>query len=64
MSIYDFNCPVCDTELTTIKGQVLDANDGYTLYCANNKCTAQEVIGHGEKPLVAFEIIKQKYKLS
>jgi transcription elongation factor Elf1 len=56
-----FNCPICDASLVSQPGQVLDPNDGVTLFCPNLRCDAQEVFGHARNEKEAFEIIKDKY---
>jgi hypothetical protein len=55
-----YNCPVCQSEMTVghnEKGPV----DGVFIWCRNDKCTAQEVMGHGEKEKDAWEVVQQRF---
>ena len=60
----EYQCPLCKVELTLQYGTQVHPNDpnyGVTLYCANRKCPAQEVSGHGKNEKDAFLTIEQKY---
>ena len=61
MKAQPLNCPLCNFELKSFIGTVLN-NEGITLYCDSKTCPAQEVFGYGHNEASAFEIIKQKYK--
>lgn len=55
-----YNCPVCSAEMTvghSEKGPV----DGVYIWCRNDKCTAQEVMGHGDKEKDAWEVVQQRF---
>jgi len=55
-----YNCPVCQGEMnvgTSEKGSA----DGIYIWCRNDKCTAQEVMGHGEKEKDAWEVVQQRF---
>jgi hypothetical protein len=60
MTTTNYPCPICKVNLTSQPGQVLDANDGVTVFCNNSDCKV-EVFGHANNEANAFEIIKQKY---
>ena len=58
-------CPICNVELVSMDGEKIhpgDSNYGVTVYCANKKCSAQEVFGHGDNVKQACEVIVHKYK--
>lgn len=65
MNIMNYQCPVCNGNLVEFTGNELhpgDDNYGITLYCPKeNKCTAQEVAGHGNKVKDAWEVIQLKF---
>lgn len=54
------NCPVCQVPLSYCPGTQLDPKDGVTAYCANRKCEAQEISGHGSTVKEAEKIISQR----
>ena len=62
-----FHCPLCEAELASMLGEAIhpgNADYGVTLWCPSDKCPAQEVMGHGDNAKKAFDIIKDKYRLS
>jgi transcription elongation factor Elf1 len=60
--IEEFTCPICGEEMLEVRGSSMNREDGYTVYCGNLKCSAQEVMGHGRNVEAAYEIVKEKYK--
>lgn len=59
-----FICPICQEELTQMFGEKMHPNNpeyGVTLYCANMQCSAQEVMGHGDKVKDAYETVMHKF---
>lgn len=57
-------CPICGSEMQGMDGEKMHPNDknyGYTLFCVNMDCTAQEVMGHGDNEKKAYEIVVAKY---
>jgi hypothetical protein len=38
-----------------------DSNYGITLACINDKCSAQEVMGHGNKIKDAWDVVNTKF---
>ena len=55
-----YQCPVCSVEMTvghSEKGPV----DGVYIWCRNDKCTSQEVAGHGKDEKQAWETVQMKY---
>lgn len=57
-------CPICGEEMKGMDGEKMhpnDANYGYTLFCVNYKCSAQEVFGHGDNEKKAYEVVMLKY---
>jgi len=60
----EFFCPICNVPLVSMLGHKMHPNDpnyGITLYCANIKCSAQEVFAGGKNEEDAYEVIKVKY---
>lgn len=58
------NCPICGTELSKMLGHKMFPNNseyGVTLYCLNPSCACEEVFGHADNELKAYEIILAKY---
>ena len=59
-----YKCPLCNVELVGMegcKGHENDLNYGYSLFCLNRGCPAQEVMGHGNKEKDAYEVIMAKF---
>lgn len=59
-----YECPLCKSELVGMdgyKGHENDSNYGYSLFCLNIKCPAQEVMGHGKNEKEAYEVIHAKF---
>jgi len=59
-----YKCPLCQSELVGMvgcKGHENDLNYGYSLFCLNRGCPAQEVMGHGNKEKDAYEVIHAKF---
>lgn len=59
-----YECPLCKSELEGMAGEKQHPGDvkyGYSLYCVNVKCGAQEVMGHGDKEKDAYEVIRTKF---
>lgn len=56
-----FLCPVCKQPMRSQRGHQVDANDGFTVFCANADCDAQEVSGHGNTEKAAAQIIREKF---
>lgn len=54
-------CPVCKSELSSRRGDKVDSNNGFTLWCPNPDCSAQEVSAHGESEIQAYYILERKY---
>ena len=57
-------CPICKVPLKKVWGSKMNQNDpkfGVTVFCGNLKCSAQEVMGHGEKEKDAFEVVWAKF---
>lgn len=54
------NCPVCKEPLASQRGTQLDPTDGWTVYCANRQCEAQEISGHGGTIKDAEKIVSQR----
>jgi hypothetical protein len=64
MNVTKFNCPICNVEMSGADGESIhpgDKNYGYTLFCVNVSCSAQEVFGHGDNEKKAYEIVMSKY---
>lgn len=65
-----YKCPICGVDLASCVGSKMDPTDGVTVWCPNNDCKSpdgvpcQEVMGHGNNKEQAYEIIKEKYKVS
>ena len=60
----DNKCPVCKVPMVGMDGEKMhpdDKNYGYTLYCVNSQCTAEEVFGHGDNEKKAYEVVVAKY---
>lgn len=63
----DYCCPLCDSPLIASSGDSMSKDNGWTLYCPNLKCPAQEVSGHGsgrskETAIAnAYKIIRMKF---
>ena len=59
-----YTCPLCKSELVGMDGEKMHPNDrnyGYSLFCLNVECPAQEVMGHGKKVEEAWEVVTEKY---
>lgn len=57
-------CPLCKSELVGMDGEKMHPNDpnyGYSLFCLDVKCPAQEVMGHGRNEKEAYEVIQAKF---
>lgn len=58
---------MCGVPLTLARGHRVSNEDGYTLYCPDRKCPAQEVMGHGHGRSVdsgakaAYNVIQAKF---
>lgn len=64
MNLNKFNCPICKSTLSGMYGEKMhpdDKNYGYTLYCLNTSCSAEEVFGHGDNEKKAYEVVMAKY---
>ncbi len=60
----NYPCPICKENMTRYDGEKMHPNDpkfGLTLLCENQKCTAQEVMGHGDKAKDAYEVVIAKF---
>jgi hypothetical protein len=60
-----YKCPVCQGILHSEFGEQihpLDPNYGVMVFCRNNLCSAQEVMGHGKNEKEAFEIVTARFK--
>ena len=55
-----YNCPICKEEMAVGHSEK-GIEDGIYIWCRNEKCPAQEVMGHGFKEKDAWEVIQQKY---
>lgn len=56
-----YQCPVCQGEMASVEGTVLNPKDGVTLYCPHLSCPAQEVAGHGNNEKDAWTVVQQKF---
>jgi transcription elongation factor Elf1 len=59
-----YNCPICGVEMSLMVGESIHPNNsdyGVMLYCGNRGCSAQEVMGHGDKVKDAYEVVMHKY---
>ena len=59
-----YTCPLCKSELVGMvgcKGHENDSNYGYSLFCLNRECPAEEVMGHGRNDKEAYEVILAKF---
>lgn len=57
-------CPICGIEMDGMEGHKMYPNNkeyGYTLYCLNMGCSAEEVFGHGKNEKEAYEVVMAKY---
>jgi hypothetical protein len=57
-------CPICQSELAGMDGEKMhpgDKNYGYSLFCLNLDCSAEEVMGHGKNDKEAYEVILAKF---
>lgn len=57
-------CPICKVPLLKAYGSKMNPNDpkfGVIVFCGNNKCSAQEVFGHGDKEKDAYEVVYAKF---
>ena len=64
MGMSEYKCPLCGSVLVGMvgcKGHENDPNFGYSLFCVDFKCPAQEVMGHGNKEKDAYEVIMAKF---
>ena len=59
--ITEFTCPVCNMFLVSHPGTRLRPTDGYTVWCENSSCPAEEVMGYGKDEKAAYEIVKQRF---
>ena len=60
----NFNCPLCKSKLEGMYGEKMhpgNKNYGYTWFCVNLGCPAEEVFGHGDNEKKAYEIVMSKY---
>ena len=60
----EYKCPLCNSVLVGMvgcKGHENDSNYGYSLFCLNRGCPAQECMGHGNKEKDAYEVIMAKF---
>lgn len=60
----NYTCPLCKSELAGMDGEKMHPNDrnyGYSLFCLNVGCPAQECFGHGRNDKEAYEVILAKY---
>jgi hypothetical protein len=61
------NCPVCQQPMLSLRGSQLDRHkpenerDGYTVYCPNRKCPAQEASAHGTTEKAALATLKERF---
>lgn len=60
----NYPCPVCKRDLSKYDGEKMNPGDprfGVTLLCENPKCTAEEVMGHGNKIKDAYEVVIARF---
>ena len=59
-----YNCPICQSILVSQVGDQAHLQNpefGIILYCQNRQCSAQEVMGHGNKEKDAYQVILDKF---
>lgn len=59
-----YKCPLCGSELMGMYGEKMHPGDkdyGYSLFCLELKCPAEEVMGHGRNEKEAYEVIHAKF---
>ena len=64
MDMSEYKCPLCNSVLVGMvgcKGHENDLDYGYSLFCLNRGCPAEEVMGHGNKEKDAYEVIMAKF---
>lgn len=62
--VMNYKCPLCQSKLVGMDGEKMhpdDKNYGYSLYCLNVDCPAQECFGHGKNEKEAYEVVIAKY---
>lgn len=60
----EYKCPLCKSVLVGMvggKGHENDSHYGYSLFCLDKGCPAQEVMGHGKNEKEAYEVIYAKF---
>jgi len=56
-----YQCPLCKAMLRSYPGNTIDIKNGWTVYCPNKGCSAQEVGGHGKTEKDAYAIVLQRF---
>ena len=59
--ITEFACPVCQSFMVSHPGSQVNPTIGFTIWCENPTCPAQEVMGYGKDEKAANEIVKQRF---
>jgi len=57
-------CPICGEGMMGMYGEKMHIDDnryGYSLYCVNMECSAEECFGHGKNEKEAYEVVLAKY---
>lgn len=57
-----YQCPLCKSHLTSVRGTQTNPAEGFTLFCRDVACPAQEVSGHAKDEKGAYEIVLLKFK--
>lgn len=60
----DYLCPICSEKMIAVRGNMTDSSNGWTVYCGNRNCTAQEVSGHGRNVELAFQVVREKFSFA
>lgn len=63
-TVTNFDCPMCKAKLKQVTGHRLVPTVGVTLYCDNEACPAQEVMGYGASPAAAFKIVTDRFSFA
>jgi hypothetical protein len=56
----EYFCPICLSEMV-VGHSAKGPSDGVYIWCRNERCTAQEVFGHGKDEKDAWERVQLKF---
>lgn len=59
-----YQCPICRSNMVGMYGEKMHPDNrdyGYSLYCIDGKCPAEEVMGHGKNEKEAYDIVMAKF---